>query len=62
MIVFVSFDVQVHGLAFKTLGEVEQFRSQIAAAVRAIQTPKSRGKLEGDIVVELDLTAGEPEA
>lgn len=62
MIIFASFDVRLHGLQLASMDQVEKLRAAIEAAVRQIHAGLEvrEPRFDGDVEVELDLTAGEP--
>jgi hypothetical protein len=61
MIVYVSYVVDVHGLAFRTEAEVEAFGEKIRRAVDDIPRPLGRDALEGDVAVSVEGFAGTPD-
>lgn len=60
-IVYARFDVAVHNLNFSTLEELEAYKTQIQKLLLDNHPGGKRIMLEGDVEVDIDEHAGNPD-
>ena len=64
MIIYVKFDVSIHGLQFKSEAELEALWARMTETILAMPELANRrlGGLDGDVEIEIDEWAGESDA